>query len=148
MSDSLQFFKDHATAVDGKDNTFVLNRANTIKFYSNYGITEEQMKQYDEATRALTTGGYEFSVEKLGEAIEADKANGGDGTGAKTKLTINNTSGSQKLAVSAVKDWPDPRKPGEKIRHYAVANLTISTTSRFDPQILKDSADTIKNIIG
>lgn len=148
MSEVLEFIKKEATPVEGKEGVYTLSRGSYLTFMNNHGLTKDILNKQTAANKELMVGLYQFNAEKLADRVKDAQAKGEDIDELTVKTTINTTNGPVQQVVRPRKVWANPLKPGETVTHYAVAKTTVTTHGWFDKQVLKDTEETFKKLIG
>lgn len=140
-------------AKEGKvdDNVTDLNLSQYKDFGKDNGITEAVIKQFAEFEKEVSTGTFQYAVDKLDEAIKAAKKKGASEDELKAlehtvRLTLPN--GKRYLTVKAFNETSNPANRDEKVLHYAVVRDRTKLTKAIEKTELETAEAFIKKSLG
>ena len=144
--EGLSFLEAEATE-DEKGNSHVTQKK-FLEFMASRGVPKGVIDSYNSASEELINGMYRFVNKKLTEKVKQAKKNGTDPSKESAKITTNIPNGSICVEQKAAKTYPIPKEPGKSVTRPCVTSLDINQKRLFDKDMLAESEESMKKLLG
>ena len=145
--------KEGKVVSEGKNAGIItdINLSQYKAFGKECGITESVIKQVAGFEQEISTGAFQYAIDKLGENIDEAKKNGASEEELK-KLTytvrITLPNGTRRITAMAFSENSNPANRSEKVIHYGNIRDRTKLTRAIEKSVTTEAESFIKKKLG